>query len=98
MHLVGRFIALHVARRRLILSPEFCGRMAAYVGAEAAPRLMELTPPNTQCPGDEEEETRRRRGGDEEETRRRRGGDEEETRRRETAAADVRRHEETNLI
>lgn len=46
LHLVGRFIALHTAPRRFILSPEFWRRMAASVGPEAAPHLMELSSPN----------------------------------------------------
>lgn len=46
LHLVGQFIALHVAQHRFILSPEFWRRTAASVGPEAAPHLMELSPPN----------------------------------------------------
>lgn len=46
LHLVGQFIALHTALRCFILSPEFCRHMAASVGAEAAPHLMELSRPN----------------------------------------------------
>lgn len=46
LHLVGQFIALHSVQRRFILSPEFWRRMAASVGPEAAPHLMELSCPN----------------------------------------------------
>lgn len=46
LHLVGQFIALHPAQRSFILSPEFWRRMAASVGPEAAPHLMELSRPN----------------------------------------------------
>lgn len=46
LHLVGQFIALHTPQRRFILSPELWRRMAASVGPEAAPHLMELSHPN----------------------------------------------------
>lgn len=46
LHLVGQFIALRTAQRRFISSPEFWRRMAASVGPEAAPHLMELSHPN----------------------------------------------------
>lgn len=46
LHLVGQFIALHAPQRSFILSPELWRRMAASVGPEAAPHLMELSRPN----------------------------------------------------
>lgn len=46
LHLVGQFIVLHAVQRRFILSPEFWRRMAASVGPEAVPHLMELSCPN----------------------------------------------------
>lgn len=46
LHLVGQFIALRTAQHRFILSPEFWRRMAASVGPEAAPHLMELSRPS----------------------------------------------------
>lgn len=43
---MGQFIVLHTPQHCLILSPEFCRRMAASVGPEAAPHLMELSHPH----------------------------------------------------